>query len=216
MHAPINANLCGLWDGVHIWLQWADVSPETGYHIRMRLRQAGHPWQEWILVTNQGPFRRDWKVIPAWKNGHEVQAEVSVDGVEWSRAQEVTFLRSTCLFSFSSERRFQHYQAGGIFACIVDGAPCQYELMEEIEIERGGEVTAAMQAASTSGYCQLDYPGHFRINPSLGLVIQNVEPSVDDLRPTGRDFSVIESLVRNEPVRVTFGGGASNPFRGTV
>lgn len=209
MNDPMNVHLCGLWDGANLWLQWDDVWPDAGYLIRLRLRTAGQAWGDWMAIEHHRPYPRNWIVIPCGnKQGWEAQAAVSVAlaGEEWVPCQEVTFLQSRCLFAFLSTRRPILYARGSVFHAVVDSAACHYALLEDLQLETGVPVQATMVSASTSGYAQLDYPGHFNLSgATLGLTIQNVEPSVEDVQPTGRDFTALAPLVRKEPLRLVLG-----------
>lgn len=216
----MNVHMCGLWDATNLWLQWDDVAPEAGYQLQVRFRRppaenGGGEWQPWSPIERNRPYRKPWIVIPTWKNGSQCQAQVGPAGGALVSAREVTFLRSRCQFSIETTRRTVRYPAGAEFHSIVDGAACHYALGEEVDLVPGQRVDVEMTAAITSGYCQLDYPGHFRTTPTLGLVIENTAASVDDLQETGRDFTVLAALPRQEPLKLVIAQGR-NYFNGNA
>lgn len=203
--SDMKAYLCGAWDGTNLWVQWDDLESEKGYRLEVRYRTPGKDWQKWMPIESTGPYKRTWIVVPTWHEGWDAQARVGLFGEEdWVMAQEVTFLRSRCLFEFSTTTRRMVYKPPGDFSAIVDAAACTYRLEREVDIEPGDTVQVEMTAARLSGYCQLDYAGHFEINPNKGVVIRNVAPSEDDVDETGRDFTKIEALPF-EAARIVFG-----------
>lgn len=215
----MNVHMCGLWDATNLWLQWDDVAPEQGYRVRVRFRAPGQTgevdWRPWLSIQSGLPYRRAWIVIPTWKQGWQCRAEVSVapDG-EWVPATEVTFLRSRCLFSIETSRRPVRYLAGAEFHAVVDAAACHYQIPEEISLAPGERIEVEMTASLATGYCQLDYPGHFETSPALGLLIRNLAPSVDDVRETGHDFTQLAALPQTAPLKVVLGG--RNMFAGNA
>jgi hypothetical protein len=213
----MNCYLCGAWDGVHVWLQWDGVAPEQGYRIRLAFRQPAVPpaeWGPWKPIEDARPYMRDWMVIAAWRSDWEVKAEVAIAGTDdWVAAQEVTFLRSRCRFKISTVRSAVRYSVGSEFNAIIDTAACHYTLNEDVELQPGEELEVELTASMSSGYCQLDYPAHFDISPSLGLRIQNVAPSEDDVLPTGRNFSKVAPVPRDFPVKIVV-DSTRNSFRG--
>jgi hypothetical protein len=197
----LNPLICGTWDGCSAWLQWTplDSSGAAEYEIELRYRRTGNdPWGGWMRISpRQGP-KSIWAVVPTWKEGWQCQARVRVKTEEaapeanWELASEVTFTRCSALFEFSSSKYDAHFHAGTVFHSQVDGAACAYELKEELEVKIGVPARTRMEATGTSGYFQLDHAGHFIVRPSFGVVIQNIEPSVEDVQLTGRDYTEIK------------------------
>ena len=248
MPAATHAFLCGLWDGLHLWVQWDDNAPDAGYRLQVRLRpvplstlncpHADPPrtslglesqlstfpeWEPWRDVSAK-PLRRAWAVVPLWREGWSVQARVAAvepetrtaDGAgaeaggsnpepetPWSPATEVTFQQARCAFEIATETTRVHYLPGTEFSTKVDGAPCHWRLDDDVQLEPWEKVRLEMTAGAT-GYSQLDRADHFDLRPVPGLRIRNLEPSVDDVRETGRDFTVLASRPRDTPLKVTF------------
>lgn len=208
--------ICGLWDGCGVWLQWTPIEPErkTDYDVQLRLRKdLDSPWGDWMSIVPRQGRKSHWAVIPTWREGWICEARVRVSQDQyglWESASEVTFNKCTALFEFASDKYDQHFHAGDKFHCQVDAAACAYELKEEIEVKADEKVQARMEALGSSGYFQLDYPGHFEIKPSLGLRIYNVEPSQEDVTPTGRDFTEIKS--KKSADMITMAVGTPNRF----
>lgn len=213
MPAATHAFLCGLWDGMHLWVQWDDTAPDAGYRLQVRLRPNDQAaWEPWRDVCAK-PLRRAWAVVPLWREGWAVQARVAgladaalnfqLSTLNWSPATEVTFQHARCAFEIATETTRVHYFSGTEFSTKVDGAPCHWRLDDDVELEPGEKVRLEMTAGAT-GYSQLDRAGHFDLRPAPGLRIRNLEPSVDDVRETGRDFTVLAPRPRDAPLKVTF------------
>jgi hypothetical protein len=192
----LNPMICGLWDGSGLWAQWTPIDEATQYELQVRYRaKADDAWGQWLdTVPPQGP-QSAWGVIPTWKEGWQCQARVRAVGAseeDWELATEVTFRCCSALFEISSEKYDQHFVAGTLFHAQVDLAACAYETREEILVRAGESVRVRLYATGASGYFQLDRPDHFDVRPTFGVRVRNVEPSVEDVEPTGRDFTVIE------------------------
>lgn len=191
--------LCGLWDTCHLWVQWNDPGPDSSCFLQWCERTPGGDWKPW---QDCRPINRHWIALPIWRAGHEVQARVAlavVDGeplplIDWELAQEVTFSRSRCHFSITSGRRSLHFPKESTFTCVVDGAACTYRITADLEVPVGVEVLVEMESLGLSGYHQLDHAGHFTHRPGLGIVVTNIEPSVDDTVLTGRNFTVMAQM----------------------
>jgi hypothetical protein len=203
--------ICGEWDGCGVWLQWnpADQEAKTDYEINLRYRKHPRlPWTDWITIVPRQGTKSHWAVIPTWKEGWQAQARVRVQGAPddgWEIAQEVTFSKCSALFEFKTDKHDQHFQAGTPFHCQVDAAACAYILKEEIEVKAGQVIRTRMEALGHSGYFQLDHPRHFELKPSFGLTIWNVEPSENDVAPTGRDVTDIKAKPIPDPMMMTVG-----------
>ena len=231
MPVATHAFLCGLWDGMHLWVQWDDTAPDAGYRLQVRLRPNDQAaWEAWRDVSAK-PLRRAWAVVPLWREGWAAQARVAVaeelkvdrtpsalvesleipdaalnsqlSTLNWSPATEVTFQHARCAFEIATETTRVHYLHGTEFSTKVDGAPCHWRLDDDVELEPGEKVRLEMTAGAT-GYSQLDRAGHFDLRPAPGLRIRNLEPSVDDVRETGRDFTMLAPRPRDAPLKVTF------------
>lgn len=193
--------ICGRWDGVNLWIQWDDKPRAGGYFLEVSVRPPSGDWDA-HRVGGDDPLKEAWMVVPVWHEGWEAMARVRTAAGPWVQAEEVTFLRSRCPFEFWTARRPLHFQPGTEFMSIVDGAGCVYILQQEIELEPGQRAEVEMHAALSSGYCQLDHPGHFLLKPSLGVTIQNIAPSIDDVVGTGRDFTVLQRAPQEGPIRI--------------
>lgn len=211
----MNPFLVGFWDGTNVWVQWDPIPDVREYEVRLRFRKKGEPqWEDWRPTIK---VRQVWTIYPSNRlTGTEVQAEVRlvwpgeapeppVPG-EWARATPAKFVRSRCLFEFSSTRSRIHYVEGVMIHCHVDGAACSYRLTEEIEVHPGETKQVELEAVASSGFAQLDEPGDFEVRPGLGIVIRNIAPSHSDLEPllSGRDFAVVEVAPRDGPVTLAF------------
>lgn len=203
--------MVAFWDGTNVWLQW-DPGPEaSGYEVRIRFRKEGEAvWEDWLPTIKT---RYAWTIYPSnRKVGTRVQAEVrraqpgrDQTEMEWERATPAKFIRSRCLFEFSSQRSDLYYEKGVMFHCHVDGAACSYRLPEEIEIKRGQKQLIELEAVASSGFAQLDRAGDFLLRPGLGIVIRNIAPSHSDLEWIGgSDYAVLEVAPRDGPVTLAF------------
>ena len=108
---PTHAHLCGLWDGMHLWVQWDDTVPDAGYRLQVRLRPNDQAaWEPWRDVSAKS-LRRAWAVVPLWREGWSVQARVAAGNPEtsWTLATEVTFQRARCAFEISTAAGRVHY-----------------------------------------------------------------------------------------------------------
>lgn len=215
----LNPLICGEWDGCSLWMQWTPADPEekTLYEVQIRLRKnEAQEWPEWMTIVPQGGERKAWAVIPTWKQNWQAEARVRInpgadgppsheataDDAGWEHASEVTFNRCTCLFEISSEKNDAHFPAGTTFHCQVDAAACSYRLKEEINVPAGGRFDVEMESLGSGGYFQLDYPGHFDFRPIFGVRIKNLEPSKEDVKPTGRAFTEIRQKEVPDPVAI--------------
>jgi hypothetical protein len=203
MSVKLDPFICGNWDGSGLWLQWSAV-PGAEYELQIRFRaKESDAWGSWVAtVPPQGPHST-WGVIPTWKEGWHAQARVRVkpfpdvaeEGVsfDWESASEVTFGFCSALFEILSEKYDQHFVAGTMFHAQVDAAACCYQAREEIFVKAGESARVKLFATGASGYFQLDHPNHFDVRPTFGVRVRNVEASVEDIAPTGRDFTIIEA-----------------------
>lgn len=189
----LNPKICGKWDGCALWLQWQPLGEDVSYDLELRYRTADKEWTEWTRVVMPQGEKSYWGVLPTYKEGAMAQARVARAGTDdFEIANEVHFRKCTCLFEISSEKLKQHFPKGTIFHAQVDAAACAFELEEEILVEPGKPVCVRLLSKDASGYQQLDHENHLDIRPLYGVRIRNLEPSVDDIEETGRDFTVIE------------------------
>jgi hypothetical protein len=194
MSVKLDPFICGKWDGSGLWLQWSAV-PGAEYELQIRFRaKESDAWGAWVTtVPPQGPHST-WGVIPTWKEGWHAQARVRVAGdANWELASEVTFGFCSALFEILSEKYDQHFVAGTMFHAQVDAAACCYQAREEIFVKAGEWVHVTLYATGASGYFQLDHTNHFDVRPTFGVRVRNIEPSVEDIAPTSRDFTIIEA-----------------------
>jgi hypothetical protein len=219
----LNPFIVGAWDGTHIWLQWNPPSIEATegkpllrdgggkrqvYEVRFRFAPGSGEFGEWLPSRM---VERYWLVYNAQnlKPGCYAQAEIS-DGIEtgWQRALGAKFVRSVCRLSISSERRTLHYpfdKKGGlgvIFHAVVDGAACAYCAQEEIEVPAGKTREYDCVALASGPWAQIDNAGDFLLRPGLGVTVTNIEPSRNDLEPTGLDFTQLVAAKRDGPISV--------------
>ncbi len=182
------AFLCANWDGGHIWIQW----PNGVEALRWRTRKPGEDqWGEWNSLFVQSGENL-WRVIPTWREGHEVQAETCSNG-EWTPAIPADFMKSTALFILHNKRTSDvTIPSGSIFHGVVDSAACAYELLQDIVIPPGKSVRVHMTALHASGYSQLDFAGHFHCETE-SLIVENAEVSIDDLKILPGDSTMIRS-----------------------
>lgn len=199
----------GQFDGCNLWMQWDLGAAEgIGYRVQWRSRLPGGEWGEWQTLGQI--VTRPWLSLPLWREGHEVQAAVAEDreGAPIVQAQEVTFRKPFCRFELRNERpiggRVARFEPGTKFICTVDEAPCAYVLQDDLLLEPGESSETVMLAASAVGWSQLDAPDDFFIRPALGVVLRNVEPSTQDVEPTGRDYTVMQAVKPDGPMLVSF------------
>lgn len=203
----LEPKICGRWDGCGLWLQWNPAETKsTPFELQIRYRRDDRSeWGPWIMtVPPQGPLCH-WGVIPTWKEGWQAQARVRIGGSseeDWESASEVTFTRCSALFEISSAKYDQHFVAGSVFHAQVDGAASSYQAKEEIFVKAGETIRTHLYAMGSSGYFQLDHANDFDVRPTFGVRIRNLEPSVEDISETGRDFTVIEAK-KPDPVTMT-------------
>lgn len=214
----MNLLICGLFDGTNLWLQWDPPPDGTPVEVQTRYAAAeGAAWGHWI---KNGTLSKCWLVVKAWKEGWIAQARVrpSIPGQGqeggWQTAQEVKFLRSQCEFAIISQFRPLYFppDASGVsalFVAVVDGAACAYGMRGELQVEPGEEKKLLLEARLESGWSQLDYENHFDLRPSLGVRVRNTGPSVNDVEPTGRDFTRLEKAPAQSLV-LAFGGNRFN------
>lgn len=203
----LEPKLCGQWDGCGLWLQWNPVEDKSAiFELEIHYRKNDVvEWGQWVSTTPpQGP-RSHWGVIPTWKEGWHAQARVKLKDApsrDWELAEEVTFLRCSAKFEISSTKYDQHFTAGTIFHAQVDGAACAYQSKEEISVKAGEKVHVTLYAMGSSGYFQLDDENDFDVRPTFGVRVRNIEASVEDIKATGRDFTVIEAK-KPDPITMT-------------
>lgn len=203
----LEPKICGKWDGSGLWLQWNPIEDKSAtFELEIRYRKSeATEWGPWISTTPpQGP-RSHWGVIPTWKEGWIAEARVRLKGAieeDWESAKEVTFSRCWADFEFSSAKYDQHFAAGTVFHSQVDGAACAYESREEISVKAGGKVKVRLYAMGTSGYFQLDNENDFDVRPTFGVRVRNMTASDEDIKETGRYFTVIEAK-KPDPVTMT-------------
>lgn len=201
----MNVYLAGEWDGINLWLQWEDVSPDKGYEVQVRCEDLPQ-WTDWKTLFGHAPYKRSWAVAALHCEGHKVEARVRAMGsTDWWPAQEVKFKKSRCSFEIASTQNALHLLEGTRFTACVDGAVATYVLSEEIEIPAGGSAHVEMTALQSTGYCQLDSAGHFLLRPSLGVTVKNIGPSVEDIEETGRDFTIMAHRKPDGRPMVAFG-----------
>lgn len=203
----LEPKICGRWDGSGLWLQWNPAEGKSAtFELQIQYRRTdAEQWGPWIpTVPPQGP-RSHWGVIPTWKEGWQAQARVKLTGstaTDWELAEEVTFLRCWADFEISSVKYDQHFAAGTVFHAQVDGAACAYQSREEIGVKPGEKVSARLYAMGSSGYFQLDAENDFDVRPTFGVRVRNIGASVEDIKETGRYFTVIEAK-KPDPVTMT-------------
>lgn len=221
---PLAPFLCGLWDGVNLWIQWTPDPSAALYGLRTRYAPAPAngaeiQWGGWITHSAEP---KPWRIIKAWKEGWYAQAQVRAYADEsaavrmdpeanWQDAIEARFAKSVCDFEISSQNRDLYYpsDSSGIsatFVSIVDGGVCSYQMQGELLVQRGESKKVTLEAHLESGWSQLDYENHFLLKPSLGVVIRNLGPSENDLEPTGRVFT---QMIKSAPRSLTVAFGKS-------
>lgn len=197
--------IVGKWDGVHVWLQWSHVAPDAGYELEVAYLPPAAEWLPWIRVAGPDPFLECWLKIPTHKQGWRARARVRSAGSEdWEPARSAEFTRSVCRFEFESDRKVT-FQAGDLFHFQVDGESCAYRLVTDLAIEAGEQKIEAMEAVQSSGFNQLDYPGHFSVMPEPGLKVSNVEASHGDLSWIGGADVEIATTAPDGPVTMALG-----------
>jgi hypothetical protein len=160
------------------------------------------------MVERRGGLRRAWLVLPTWMPGMEIRAAVGFDGdpvEKFCPAREVTFRESRCTFEVSTTIHPFQMPAGAEVHAQVDGAGAIYRLLDPVALAAGGRCEVRGVAMGATGYQQLDHAGHLCVRPTLGVTIQNTEPSTDDVAETGRLFTVIEASLPDGPVRIAIG-----------
>lgn len=203
--------ICGLWDDCSFWCQWTPLEGAT-YHFEWRWRMPGGAWSGWQGVERSGGGRPSaWITVPTQRPGAEVEARVALwSGPDPGRepggeifaselAQEVTFSQSRCVFRVSSTQRDITLRSGDTLSCHVDGAACTYELESDVVVLSGTSQTVVANAVGRTGYNQLDYPGHFSIEPFPGVVIANAQESTHDVAKTSRFFTTIAAAKTAAP-----------------
>jgi len=116
---------------------------------------------------------------------------------------EVNFSSSYCKFEISTQDHELNFSEGEKFQRIIDGATVSYALQENVTVPPWGIWVGILVSTVASGWHQLDHADHFRISPVHGVVVRNIEPSREDVQPTGRDFTQMQSS-DGKPARVTF------------
>lgn len=194
--------ICGKWDGTALWVQWDAVGDGVSYEMQVRYRNnsprggaESAEWGDWIRTVPPQGERSHWGVVPTWKEGWSVEMRVRVKGEEeFETAREVTFTQCSAPFEISTTKYDLNFVAGHIFHSQVHGAACAYQSREAIQLKAGTlSHRVTLYAMGTGGYFQLDKPGDFELSPTIGAKMHNTGPSVDDVKETGRDFTVIEA-----------------------
>lgn len=204
----LSPQICALWDGHNIWLQWTPADawlPEApvddpAYAVRIALRRnESDVWEDWTNISAPSPITKCFRVIPVWREGWQVKAQVALIApgeLQWEQAQEVTFSRCTARFRFTSENSIFRADKGKKIGGSLDGAACVYQTTEFVEASPGHPFETTLEAVQLTGWAQLDHPGHLLVRPRVGVEITNIAPSENDTTPTGRNFSV---LARAQP-----------------
>ena len=189
------------WDGCHLWLQWADVAPGTRYRARYRLREPGaSKFGRWIeLGLRKG---QTWIKFPTHKRGWEADAQVAVKEHDWRTAQIGVFRRSRCSFRIQSGRKVT-FNAGEMVHAMVEGEPASYKFLADVEVPAGESKVVELEAVRATGFNQIDKPGDFRTRPKFDLLIENTEPSRNDVEPVSTP-GVIDAAEPDGPMTVIF------------
>ena len=206
------------WDGCHLWLQWEDVAPgvdqSTGslYRARYRLREPGKSeFGRWIEIgLREG---RTWIKFPTHKRGWEAQAQVVVKGSrEWASANIAVFRKSRCSFRIQSGRKVA-FSVGDTVHAMVHGEPASYRFLSAVEVPAGKSKVVELEAVRASGFNQIDRPGDFRTKPKFDLLIENTEPSRNDISLVS-ELGVIDAAEPDGPMTVVFHppGDGSTPM----
>jgi hypothetical protein len=173
--------------------------------VQVRIRAAGTEWGPWRTIGE--PTAKCYRVVPMMREGWQVQAQVAVAPPApvppapaavpaWENATEVTFDRSRATFTFllAPQRKALTLPAGAIVSAVVDQFGCSYRLAAELDLEPGIAATVSMDAVHLSGWCQLDYPGHFTSKSIPGVTVTNAMPSANDLIPTSNPAAAFTVL----------------------
>jgi hypothetical protein len=196
------------WDGCHLWLQWEDVAPGNQYRARYRLREPGKAeFGRWIEVgLREG---RAWIKFPTHKRGWEAQAQVAVKGtrdwrrsIDWATAQIAVFRKSRCSFRIQSRRKVA-FKVGDTVHAMAHGEPASYRFLSHVEVPAGKIKVVELEAVRASGFNQLDKPGDFRTKPKFDLLIENTEPSRNDISLVS-ELGVIDAAEPDGPMTVVF------------
>jgi hypothetical protein len=207
----LNPLIVGRWDGSNVWLQW--TPPLSGLTaLRMRYRRPGETeWMDWIDTNIPWPMRggKSFLRLPIHKQNWQAEAQMAEwkpGAMEWEPALAARFTKCTAKFEFLSERRWS-FEAGTIFNAVVDGAGTGWRLLEAAEFIPGRpSPIVEMQATQSTGVHQLDYAGHLRAQPELGLWITNTEASREDCELLGGSTVTIEPAPLDGPVAFVTGG----------
>jgi len=189
------------WDGCHLWLQWDDVAPGSQYRARYRLRGPGEAkfgrWIELGLRTGQ-----TWIKFPTHKRGWEADAQVSATGQDWKTAQIGIFRKSRCLFRIQTGRKAA-FKAGEMVHSMVEGEPASYRFLSDVEVPARKSKVVELESVRATGFNQIDTPGDFRTRPKFDLLIENTDPSRNDVEIVS-ERGVIDVAAPDGPMTVVF------------
>lgn len=197
---PLKPIMTGRWDGHSLWMQWSPAGEGVSYDVQIRHRATPEvEWSAWQQSIPKQGVKADWGVIPVWKPHFEFQSRVRIAGTDdWEMAEEAEFLRCLAEFEVSTAESNFIAEKGTKIAAVVDGAACTYTFLDDVSLQRGESARFTLASLGTSGYYQLDYPGHFDVRPLLGVRIFNTGPSYDDVIRTGSDITTIQPLPLHE------------------
>lgn len=193
--------IVGRWNGTALWIQFNAGEAPEGFCVEINVRPTVDGEGRWVTL-DKGRSRKNWLVVPIWKEGQWVEARVGINGCdgEPEPAREAVFRRPSCVFGFAAGPKPLRYAAGTMFHAQVDSAACGYRLAEDFEIGPGEEGRATMVSILSTGFAQLDYEGHFDLRPGHGVRIWNIGPSENDLEITGRTGTVLARLPLDGPM----------------
>ena len=87
---------------------------------------------------------------------------------------------------------------------MVDGEPSSYQFAKAVDVAAGKEKIVELQSVRATGFNQIDKAGDFRCKPKRDLVIENVEPSANDVA-RAKGAGVIEAITNHGgPMTVAF------------
>jgi hypothetical protein len=214
----MEAYLCAEWDGSHIWAQWEpQAGAKIAYELRLRycppskdyLSSSAKEFGDWqTLMVSRKPWLTFWpNKPPRTLIQGQVRAgsrEQGAGSEDWNDCMDVKFTKSRCKFRISSQFNKFNLPTDVKIHAHVDGAACSYVIPRAIQLEAGKSVVVECEALASGGFMQLDRPGDFRLMPALGVVIENIEPSRNDIEPTGRSYSVLAAAKRDGPFSIAF------------
>lgn len=198
---PLEPLIAGRWTGHTLWLQFTGGEAPDGWCVEINVRRNAEAPDRWVKL-DAGRSRKSWLVVPIWREGHLVQARVQVNGAEGEpeMAEECEFLKCRCVLAIQAGVKPLRYPEGTMLHAPVDGAACGYQTRQEVDLAPGERAEVEAESLISSGFAQLDHEGHFDLRPGNGVRIWNTAPSENDVRRTGRDFTVLARLPMDGPV----------------